>query len=271
MSRRTHVVVIPATIFLPSLGSSTAICPAGQHVLFGGFDARKAGLEGALFGAATGMRRTADDRWTVDGWNEGNTPSIPVPPPTVPPLLLSSYVYCGNGPVPSRATSTVEIRYPHGRGGHASATARCPAGTVVVAGGFATSPGFSIVNGHVEVTEATVTDLERVSAELWRVSAFLNGGTHTALTSIAYCGPGPAPKLVSQTVTSFNHAGYVGLARATCPAGTHLVFGGAVINPAADGSLQTLRVPAHTKNTWAVTAAGSDARVTELTALAYCR
>ena len=140
-----------------------------------------------------------------------------------------------------------------------------------MAGGFATTPRFSIVNGQVEVTEVTVTDLERVSADLWRVSAFLYGGTNAALTSIAYCGPGPAPEVVSQTVTSFNHAGYVGLARATCPASTHLVFGGAVIDPAADGSLQTLRVPAHTKNTWAVTAAGSSARETKLTALAYCR
>lgn len=263
VSRRTHVAVIPATIGSPSFGSSTAICPTGQHVLFGGFDDPR--------GLATGMRRTADDRWTVDGWNEGIGAGRPVPPPIVPPLRLPSFVYCGNGPVPAKVTSTVEIRYPHGRRGQASATARCPAGTVVVAGGFVASPRFSIVNGHVEVTEATVTDLERVAADLWRVSAFLAGGTHAALTSIAYCGPGPAPKLVSQTVTSFHHAGYLGLARATCPAGTNLVFGGAVINPAADGSLQTLRVPAHTKNSWAVTGNGVVGREKKLTALAYCR
>jgi len=74
----------------------------------------------------------------------------------------------------------------------------------------------------------------------------------------------------SHTVTSFNHAGYLGLARAICPADTHLVFGGAVISPAADGSLQTLRVPANTKNTWAVTGNGVIGPK-KLTALAYRR
>ncbi len=250
VSRRTHVVVVPAPPNRRMFGSSTATCPTGQHVLFGGFE------------NATGMRRTADNRWTVEGWNQGiiGPPMLGESP--APPLSLSSYAYCGYGPVPSKATSTLDLHYGSGRGGdgYGSATARCPEGTVVVAGGFATTP----------LSAVTVTDLERVAADLWRVSAYLTTSTHSALTSIAYCGPGPAPKLVSQSTAAFNHAGDLGTVRATCPAGRNLVFGGATMQRTGDESLQTMRVPAKTKNTWAVTG-NAGGVFGELTALAYCR
>ena len=89
--------------------------------------------------------------------------------------------------------------------------------------------------------------------------------TVVALTSIAYCGPGPAPKLVSRTIDAV--AG--GTARATCPVGTKLAFGGAIV-PTGSGPgypyLQTLR--AETRSTWSV---GGNAGGGNLTALAYCR
>jgi hypothetical protein len=91
-----------------TFGSSTATCPTGQRVLFGGFE-----------NAEAGMRRTANNRRTVDLWNLG---------------------------------------------------------------------------------------LERVAAYRWRVSAYLptafTGDTVVALTSIAYCAPGPAPRLVSRTINT---------------------------------------------------------------------
>ena len=223
VSRRTHVVILPAGA---SFGSSTATCPTGQHVLFGGF---KNGLEG--------MRRTASNRWTVYA--------------SLSPLSLSSFVYCGYGPIASKATSTVEIRYRADIDqASGSATARCPAGTVVVAGGFATTP-HSVVY---------VTGLERVAADLWRVWAYPHGGTHAALTSIAYCGPGPAPKLVSRTIKNY----VSGPVRATCPAGRQLVFGGAIVKASYGASLGTLR--AKNQSTWTVGGIGED-----MTALAYCR
>ena len=231
-----------------TFGSSTATCPTGQHVLFGGFE-----------NVATGMHRTANNRWTADGFNV----FLDIQSASNTPRSLYSMAYCGRGPVPSKATSTVDIRYRSGRASSGSATARCPAGTVVVAGGFATTP-HSVV---------FVTGLERVAADLWRVSAYVNlnlSTTHTALTSIAYCGPGPAPKLVSNTVTTFHHGGGLGLARGTCPAGTHLVFGGAIVAGLGDPFLQTLRVPLNTKDTWAVTGHSGPERG-KLTALAYCR
>ena len=202
------------------------------------------------------MRRTASNRWTVYAYNL----YIGLVSVSNSPLSVSSMAYCGYGPVPSKATSTVEIRDRPGRAS-GSATARCPAGTVVVAGGFATTPHSAVV----------VTGLERVAADLWRVSAYLSvGPTHTALTSIAYCGPGPAPKLVSRTIKT---GGLTSSVRATCPLGRHLAFGGAIVTGVGGTDLQTLRVVAKTKSTWAVTGYGGQGRrrTGKLTALAYCR
>ncbi|MGO9874304.1 MAG: hypothetical protein ACLPVY_10940 [Acidimicrobiia bacterium] len=220
-----------------TFGSSTATCPTGQHVLFGGFD-------GGYFGGQ-GMRRSANNRWTTDAFNV----FFELPYWSNPPLSLSSYVYCGYGPVPSKATSTVELR----GGAPPSATARCPAGTVVVGGGFAISP-------H---TQITVHALERVAADRWRVLASPFWDSHTELTAIAYCGPGPAPKLVSRAL---DISGGSGTARATCPVGTQLAFGGGIVT--ASGAeyafLQTLR--ADTRSTWSAGGRGE-----KVTALAYCR
>jgi hypothetical protein len=248
-SRSTHLVAVSTAPQTPV--SSTATCPAGQHVLFGGFDGSQ---------NATGMRRTANDAWTVDAYNVGTLNVYKGFEPG--PISVSSFVYCGFGAVPSKATSTVELRYP--RRAFGSATARCPAGTVVVAGGFASTPGSTL----------GVTDLERVAADLWRVSGYLTflstyvGHPVVALTSIAYCGPGPAPKLVSRTIDSFASNGG-GTARATCPIGTKLAFGGAIV-PTGSGTdytdLKTLR--AETRSTWSV---GGNAGDGKLTALAYCR
>jgi hypothetical protein len=210
-------------------------------VLFGGFD-------GGLYGGQ-GMRRTANNRWTVDAFN------ILAPPFGPFRVSLTSFVYCGYGPVPSKVTSTVELR------GFGSATARCPAGTVVVAGGFAISP-------H---TKIRVNRLERVAADRWRVSASVFAVSHTALTSIAYCGPGPAPKLVSRTIDTrgpFDRT-MVGTARATCPVGTTLAFGGAIVTTTGSQVIFLKTLRAETRSRWSVGGLGGIGG--RLTALAYCR
>jgi hypothetical protein len=235
-SRSTHVAVVPGGgpgSRGVTFGSSTATCPSGQHVLFGGF---KNGL--------AGMRRTANNRWTVYGVNF--TP----PPAGSAPIGLYSMAYCGYGPVASKATSTVVVRDRSSVYQSGSATARCPAGTVVVAGGFATTPDVAVI----------VTALERVAADLWRVAAYLGTGTSTALTAIAYCGPGPAPKLVSRTMKNY----VSGPVPATCPTGKRLVFGGAIVTPSPGSVLQTMR--AKNQRTWTVGGIGE-----AMTALAYCR
>jgi hypothetical protein len=233
-SRSTHTVTLPpGGRSGPTFGSSTATCPAGQRVLFGGY----------RYGVA-GMRRTASNHWTVDSFN------LPTPPPsTGQSLHVTSIAYCGHGALASKATNT-RVIYKSG-----SVIAQCPPGAVVVGGGFATTP-------HSVVLP---TQLERVAADRWRVSAVLFHGftKHTALTAIAYCQPGPAPKLVSTTRSSD------GTARATCPVGKKLTVGGMVTqsSPGSAWIVETLR--AETQSTWSVTGVRPSGGT--LTALAYCR
>jgi len=229
-SRSTHTVVIRSGK-APVFGSSSATCPRGQQVLFGGFS-----------NGVAGMRRTASNRLTVDGYNLGG-----------PPLWLTSFAYCGHGPVATKATRTIKIT------SYGTATAKCPAGKVVLAGGFAASPR----------TVLAVTRLERVGVDRLRVTAYLRYAItkSTLLTAIAYCGTGPAAKLVSQTLT-LPKAG--GGATATCPAGKKLTFGG-VIAKAAGYHPLVFSMVAVNQNAWRVRESTDGRAVATLTSLAYCR
>jgi hypothetical protein len=226
-SRTAHTVTIPGGN-KATFRSATAKCPSGQHVLFGGFR-----------NAVAGMQKTATDRWRVDGFNLGDQP-----------FDITSYAYCGKGPIPTKSTHTVSIR------SSATASARCPAGTVVVGAGFATRAN----------TVLAVTQLERVGTEQVSVSAYLRFGItkSSTLTAIAYCGPGPAPTLASHTKTISNKGGH---SRASCPAGTTLVFGGVSATASSSAMPLVLEMRATDKTSWTV----ADATAGKLTALAYCR
>jgi len=231
VSRGTHTTVIRASGTTPEFGSSTAKCPSGQHVLFGGFS-----------NGVAGMRRTASNQLTVDGYNLGGQP-----------LWLTSFAYCGRGPIPTAATGSVSISSA------GTATATCPAGKVLVAGGFKASP-------H---TVLAVTRLERTAPNRLRVSAYLRYGLtkHTVLTAIAYCGPGPAPKLVSHTEKLPKTGGN---SEASCPTGTKLAFGGVVASGAGYHPL-VFAMAAVDQDTWRVRDSTDKHAASTLTSLAYCR
>jgi hypothetical protein len=111
-----------------------------------------------------------------------------------------------------------------------------------------------------------VTRLERVGTDRVSVSAYLRFGITKAstLTAIAYCGPGPAPTLASRTVKLSKKGGH---ARARCPAGTALVFGGVTATHSTSAMPLVLLMQAANKTTWDV----ADTTAGKLTALAYCR
>jgi hypothetical protein len=227
-----HSVVVRSRNGRRVFASSTAKCPAGEHVLSGGF----------LNGVA-GMRRVTSNEWRVDGYNlggSGNPKSI----------RLTSYANCGTGPVPEERTKTVEIS------SFGIATATCPSGKVVIGGGFAASP-------HAVVA---ITRLERTASNKLRVSAYLRYGMtkQAKLTAIAYCGAGPAPTPVSKTRTLGADGGIV---RAACPAGKSVTFGGVIA--AASGSAPPLVFAMQTEGPtrWKV----RESTAGTLTSLAYCR
>ncbi len=144
-SRSTTTVVVSPM----RRGSATATCPIGEHVSFGGFiDEFKSPpmTNGHAAAFPTSMRRSAPDRWTVTGQSEAiGTGSH-----------LSAVAYCDRGSVSTSASSTVSL--PGSRA--LTAIATCPAGTVVVGGGY--SSGSS--STHVEAVGQTEREDQRRTA-----------------------------------------------------------------------------------------------------------
>ncbi len=236
-------------------GSTTATCPKGEHVAFGGVVAQyQPAGPGPKYVLPTGMRRTADDRLTAYGFNNSRATEG----------HLTAVAHCDRGNVPTAVEKSQLL--PGGEGG--SVVATCPAGTVVVGGGFDTYGGPRQIN--------LVDRLERVSARQWLASANSITPNPTNLTAIAYCAPGAAPKVYSVTVKVPGHTG--GTARVSCPSGTSLAFGG--IEAAKTGlpydAAHTAQVEAFSwtaasTSQWVVRAFNVGSRTGNLVALAYCR
>jgi hypothetical protein len=248
VAKRSHSVVVPKL----QKGSATARCPAGEHVTSGGVIGQFRPPIGAgpiMF--TEGMRRTAANKWTVYGWNNADFIGS----------RLTAIAYCDKGPVPTVAQKTVTL--PGFR--VASAIATCPAGTVVVGGGY--NSGASAQ--HVEI----LARLNRLASTQWVVTMVNLRSAATKLTSIAYCGHGVAPTQVASMVTLAAQKG--GTARVSCPAGTSIVFGGVVANSPVVGKKSAVVAPfswsaASTKQ-WVVTGFNAGDTAGGLIAVAYCR
>lgn len=243
-SRSTHGIWVPKF----QKGSVSTKCPTGERVAFGGLVAQWDPAHDAWV-LPTGMRRTATGQWTVYGQSLSTSRGS----------RLTSVAYCDSTGPTSVAEKTVSVA-SHQVG---SAVAKCPIGTVVVAGGFNTRalPYAEVVKG-----------LERIADDSWRVTILNIGDAATTITSIGYCGPGPAPTLQSAQI-SVAH-GHGGTARATCPMGMELVFGGMVETVGWSKSLPhtiPFSFTAETTTRWAVAASNGGFVNGTLTSLAYCR
>ena len=172
---------------------------------------------------------------------------------------MSAVAYCDHGTGgPRVASKTVPLR----GGDVGTAIATCPAGTVVVSGGYnsgATAP-------HIEFLQR----LERVGLTQWLVTVRNGSSEPTTLTAYAYCSRGVAPRLASATVKLADTASTT--ARISCPKGTSLVGSGFAANRTG-GQLvipQRLTAKTSTQLVVAVYMTGFSYAGT-LTALAYCR
>jgi hypothetical protein len=249
-ARATQTVIVRKD----SSGSATATCPKGEHVSFGGLIAQfvpppNAPGRPAVF--PEGMRRTAPNRWTVIGESAAiGTGS-----------RLTSIAYCDRGSVPAAAAKTVSLAAHH----TASVTATCPAGTVVVGGGFK--------SGASPQHQELLSQLQATSSTQWRVTMRNIAKFPTTLTALAYCSAGPAPTLHSATAALPGEKG--GTARASCPNGTALVFGGLLaVSPGSgvdSADIEPFSFSAPSTKQWVVGGYNAGARAGSLEALAYCR
>jgi hypothetical protein len=237
------------TIIVPKFqkGAVSAKCPAGQVVGFGGLVAEYHHGASTLY--PTGMRKTAAGQWTAYGQSMAPTRGS----------QLTSIAYCSAVGPTQVVENTVSVLGHH----VGSAVATCPVGTVVVAGGFNTRgiPHFAAMKG-----------LERIADDQWRATIVNVNQWTTTITSIAYCGPGPAPIMVSGQVNVPANSGAT--ARATCPLGTELLFGGHTATVGVGDHLPHILpfgFQAETTTRWGVAAKDVNKVPGKVTALAYCR
>jgi hypothetical protein len=238
-SRSVHDVVVPTR----GAAASTAACPKGEHVGFGGMagDIRVTFPQFRV--VPEGMRVTANNKWTVYG--KGYSPSG----------RLRSVAYCVRGSVGPRVVSKSAAV---GRRTVGTVIATCPPGTVVVAGGY--NAGTGVRN------QEALRRFERVGTRQWLVTMRVDG-LSTTVTAYAYCSSGAAPRLASSTVklTRFGNVS----ARASCPKGTSLV-GGGLTTSSLYGSFDVSSLTASTSTQWVVKA-GNAGNSGSFTAEAYCR
>jgi len=247
--RTTTVVVGPL-----ATGSVTATCPKGEDVSFGGLIAEFRAppkVPGHPVEFPTGMYRTAPDRWSVTGQSNSGVSGN-----------LSAVAYCGRGTVATSASKTAPL--PGSRA--LSATATCPAGTVVVGGGYRSGSGSTHLEG--------VGQLLAPSSTQWEVSMLNLTEVPTTITAIAYCATGIAPNPYRTTLTLAAHKG--GTAHGRCLLGTSLVFGGVdTSEPTGPSTRSSLVIPyrltATSQTSWDVAGYNDGDRAGTLTAVAYCR
>jgi hypothetical protein len=246
-SKSTRGVVVPKL----ASKSVTATCPKGEHVSFGGVVAQFASPphSGPIV-LPEGMRRTAPDRWTVTGTSASD----------VTGSRLTAEAYCDRGPVSATVSNSVKV------GGFRAGTAiaTCPAGTVVVGGGY--NAGASKKNQEI------VARLAALSANKWAASVFNISTTATTLTALAYCAKHVPVVGYVTAVTLAAHKG--GTARVSCAKGTSLVFGGLYASSPTVGKKVAAIAPfswtAASKTQWVVTAYNAGDVAGSIDALAYC-
>ena len=100
------------------------------------------------------------------------------------------------------------------------------------------------------------------------------GKSATSMTAIAYCSTGTAPQEIAKSITVHGHQGAT--ARATCPAGTSLLFGGVEVSPPTGSTTHFSAVTpfswtAASRTQWAVTGYNIGDQSGTLIAFAYCR
>jgi hypothetical protein len=176
-------------------------------------------------------------------------------------------IVCATGLVP--AASPHETTYVH-RHETASATARCPEGTQVFAGGFQrtnfTTP--EVKHGGIEYGGNYITESRAEGDDAWRVSGAATGINGGELTALAYCAEDPSlPVEEVSTTVSVEEGRAVSATAPECPEGRALIAGGFSFG----GSHDALFADGYftRAGTWAATGYGWFGPA-ELTAYGYC-
>ncbi len=172
----------------------------------------------------------------------------------IPVLALAGVALAGGGLI----TQTKTVSAPSG-GAKVSATAKCPKHKRVVLSGFRSTVG--IPQGTL------IAGLDRSSSAATATAR--DFGDAGSLTSIAYCGEGPATSRVAETASVPAHS--LGSAIATCPSATTVRGGG--FSGGSSAAADTVRLYGLLRissRKWRATVVNASGLAQKIKAIAYC-
>jgi hypothetical protein len=181
-----------------TVSAATATCPPGTVAMGGGFSTPFT-ASGAV--VVDNSYRNSDTSWTASGTNFGGTAAV------------TAYVNCRRNRTPVvDAIGTGVVFSGVLMGGTASAV--CPGGTQLIAGGFQTDRGAT--NTQIAYPQQNAT----TAAGIWTVRSTNNGTGNRTLTAHAYCTRlSKPPTIVSSMVApTLTQLGTVTVNSPACPA-----------------------------------------------------
>ena len=175
-----------------------------------------------------------------------------------------------------QVSATTPVNGPTGT--VASATARCPAGTRVVSGGYDPT---NVFHPNGSATVLLVNTSRRVGPRAWRITAYqLGGGDQVELTATANCSSKlgrPMVRTKKISIAAVPDNPNPGNATAPCPhhsfavaGGFHISINGRSTNPSDSPPVSGILGSRAVARAWAVTGARIGTGRSRLTAFAYC-
>ncbi len=204
---------IPYNVF----GEVTASCPHNQHVNFGGFKTDTAftyDAKGLLWPATMGPVGSKVNKW-----------STVAAAPSTKGGKLTSIAYCKAGAKPTVVRRKRIVLPSAANDEFRNVSATCPQGKNVIGGGWSARTASPLYHSDDAQPYVEIMGLRRTSNRTWQVSIVNDTAKQHAVTAIALCGSGAAPK--TSVATEMVPANFgVKTATATCPGGSEAVFGG---------------------------------------------
>ena len=173
---------IPYNVF----GDVTASCPHNQHVNFGGFKTDTAVHVDAklLWPASMGPVGKDTNKWSTVAAS-----------PSTKGGKLTSIAYCKAGAEPTVVRRRKIVLQSAANDALPNVSATCPQGKNVIGGGWSArtaSPSTTTTEDSQPYVD--IMALQRTSARTWQVSVVNDTAKQHAVTAIALCGKGAAPK-----------------------------------------------------------------------------
>lgn len=234
-------------------GTATATCAKGQRATLGGFATTLAEPGPYVHPRALVLSGRSVRAGGVNEQGPGLGGG---------PGKVTAVAYCGTRRFLGKAGAFNTA--PPGQ--RAAATAKCPKGMYVAAGGFRSDIAPSGTGALVYVD-----GLERVGAGKWRASAINDGSAPGKVTALAYCFPG-SQALTTVTKSVVISPGKTGSVTARCPKGKAVVFGGVRSQHygSGGGELQLSSMMRAGNRGWKVRALKFANVIGRLTSVAYC-